>query len=47
MYLGDGLYIHSTGRKGDDGVVFNSLDPNAPNYRADLLARISQVGSIF
>ena len=47
MYLGEGRYIHSTGRKGDDGVVFNSLDPNAPDYRADLVARITQVGSIF
>lgn len=47
MYLGEGRYIHSTGRKGDDGVVFNSLDPNAPDFRADLLARITHVGSIF
>ena len=47
MYLGEGRYIHSTGRKGDDGVVFNSLDPNAPDYRADLREKITQVGSIF
>ena len=47
MYLGDGEYIHSTGRSGDDGVVFNSLDPAAPHYRADLVEKITQVGTFF
>ena len=47
MYMGGGEYIHSTGRSGDDGVVVNSLDPSAPNYRADLPAKITQVGSYF
>lgn len=47
MYLGDGLYIHSTGRIGSGGVVFNSLDPNSPIYRQDLVESMSAVGSIF
>lgn len=47
MYLGDDRYIHSTGRSGDDGVVFNSLDPDAPDYREDLHKKITQVGSYF
>lgn len=47
MYLGDGRYIHSTGRSGDDGVTFNSLDPAAPDYRADLPGQITAVGTFF
>ena len=47
MYLGDGRYIHSTGKSGVDGVTFNSLNPEDPDYREDLKARITQVGSIF
>lgn len=47
MYLGDGHYCHSTGKSGDDGFTLNSLDPNAPDYRADLREKITQVGSYF
>lgn len=47
MYLGDGLYIHSTGKAGSDGVVINSLDPAHPDYRADLPQQITAVGSYF
>lgn len=47
MYLGDGLYIHSTGRAGDDGVVINSLCEGHPQYRGDLAHAILAVGSIF
>lgn len=47
MYLGGGRYCHSTGRSGDDGFTVNSLDPSAPDYRADLPERITQVGSYF
>lgn len=36
LYLGEGRYIHSTGRAGDDGVVINSLFPSAAAYRADI-----------
>ncbi|SBV92423.1 Dipeptidyl-peptidase 6 [uncultured Eubacteriales bacterium] len=47
MYLGDGRYVHSTARAGSDGVVINSLDPAAPDYRPDLAERITAFGSIF
>lgn len=47
MYLGDGRYCHSTGRSGDDGFTLNSLNPEAPDYRADLREKITQVGSYF
>ena len=47
MYLGDGRYCHSTGRSGDDGFTINSLDPAAPDYRADLPGMITHVGSYF
>lgn len=47
MYIGGGRYCHSTGRSGDDGFTINSLDPNAPDYRADLREKITQVGSYF
>ena len=47
MYIGDGRYIHSTGKAGDDGVTFNSLDPEAPDFRADLKEKLTGVGSYF
>lgn len=47
MYLGAGAYLHATARDGSDGVVRNSLDPKAPDYRADLAEQIGGVGSIF
>lgn len=47
VYLGEGRYIHSTGKAGSDGVVFNSLDPDAPDYRADLRESLERVGSYF
>ncbi len=47
MYLGDGLYIHSTGKIGSGGVVYNSLDPSSPIYRQDLVDCMKAVGSIF
>ena len=47
MYLGDGLYIHSTGKIGSGGVVFNSLNPESPIYRQDLVDCMKAVGSIF
>ena len=40
MYLEDGLYIHSTGKAGDMGVVINSLRPGHPQFRADLLEKL-------
>ena len=47
MYLGEGRYVHSTGRAGDDGVAINSLDPAAPDFRRDLLEKLSGAGSYF
>lgn len=37
MYIGDGKYIHSTGKIGSGGVVINSLRPGDPDFRQDLL----------
>ncbi|HWS30118.1 MAG TPA: NlpC/P60 family protein [Clostridia bacterium] len=47
VYMGDGLYVHATGRAGDDGVVVNSLEPGRPGYREDLANGILKIGSIF
>ena len=47
MYLGDGRYIHSTGKAGDDGFTHNSLNPEDPDYRADLREKLTEVGSYF
>lgn len=47
VYLDEQKFIHSTGRAGDDGVVINSLDPKAPDYREDLAKGITAVGSLF
>lgn len=47
MYLGDGEYIHSTGKVGSGGVVINSLNPESPVYRQDLVDSLYAVGSIF
>jgi cell wall-associated NlpC family hydrolase len=44
LYLGDSRYIHSTGRS--SGVVINSLDPAAPDFREDL-ANVKRWGSAF
>lgn len=47
MYIGNGEYIHSTARPGSDGVVINSLNPAADNYRRDLAESIYAAGSVF
>ncbi|WP_312446320.1 C40 family peptidase [Lacrimispora sp.] len=47
MYLGNGAYIHSTGKIGSGGVVINSLNPQAEDYRADLAESWYASGSIF
>ena len=47
VYLGEGMYIHSTGHSGSDGVVVNSFDPAHPLYRPEMFERITQCGSIF
>ncbi len=47
MYMGNGAYIHSTGKVGSGGVVINSLNPQAEDYRADLAESWYASGSIF
>ena len=47
LYLGENRYVHATGRKGDEAVVVNSLDPAEPDYRADLAGQILAAGSYF
>lgn len=47
MYMGNGSYIHSTGKIDSGGVVINSLNPQAEDYRADLAKSWYASGSIF
>lgn len=47
MYMGNGKYIHSTGKIGSGGVVVNSFNPSDSDYRADLVESLYAVGSIF
>lgn len=47
MYMGNGKYIHSTGKAGSGGVVINSLNPEDADFRADLAESLYAVGSIF
>ena len=47
LYLGNGSYIHSTARAGSNGVVINSLNPEDPDYREDLVKSLYAVGTIF
>lgn len=45
MYIGDGRYCHSTAKS--SGFAVNSLNPSDPDYREDLAAKITQIGSYF
>ncbi len=47
MYLGEGKFLHSTAHNGSDGAVVNSLNPDDPDYRADLDQGMTAVGTIF
>lgn len=47
MYIGEGKYVHSTGKNGSDGVVVNSFLKGDSDYREDLLSTITETGSIF
>ena len=47
MYIGNGKYIHATGKAGSDGVVINSFDETDPLYRKDLAEEIVACGSLF
>lgn len=47
LYLGEERYLHATARAGSCGVVVNSLDPAAPEFRPDLAETITAAGSVF
>lgn len=47
MYLGEGLYVHSTAHAGSNGVDINSLNPDDPRYREDLDKGLLTAGTIF
>lgn len=47
MYIGNGKYIHATGKAGSGGVVVNTLNPGDSDYREDLARGLYTVGSIF
>lgn len=47
MYMGEGQYLHSTGKAGSDGFALNSLDPASPLYREDLDRSLTTAGTYF
>lgn len=47
MYIGNDRYCHSTAKAGSEGFTINSLNPEHPDYRADLKEKLTQIGSIF
>lgn len=47
MYLGEGLFIHSTAHNGSQGCCIASLSPDDPRFRADLRGSITAAASIF
>ena len=47
LYIGNLRFLHATAHAGDGKVVENSLDPNDPLFREDLLKSMTNVGSIF
>ena len=47
LYLGNGKYVHATGKVGSGGVVINSLNPLDDDYREDLDKSMYTAGSIF
>lgn len=47
MYLGKGLFIHSTAHDGSQGCCIASLSPDDARFRADLRDSITAAASIF
>ena len=47
MWLGNNKIIHSTAKKGREGVVIDSIDRNNPNARLDLWDIYQMCGSLF
>lgn len=47
LYLGGGEYIHCSAYRYSYGCCLNSLDPNSPLYRADLVDLLRHGGTVF
>lgn len=47
MYIGEGRFIHATGKVGSDSVALNSFNPGEEEYRQDLREHFYAAGSIF
>ena len=47
IYLGDDKYIHSTGYTKTPCVTINSFRKEDPDFRADLVDKITECGSVF
>lgn len=47
LYLGAGEYIHCSAYRYSYGCCINSLDPNSPLYRADLVDLLRHGGTVF
>ncbi|MBE5962229.1 MAG: NlpC/P60 family protein [Lachnospiraceae bacterium] len=47
MYLGNGKFVHSTGRAGDDGVVLGTFQKEEEGYREDLWKMLITAGTVF
>lgn len=47
IYLGAGEYIHCTAYRYSYGCCINSLDPNSPLYRADMVDLLRHGGTVF
>ncbi len=47
MYMGNGKFVHSTGRAGDDGVVIGTFKEEEEGYRGDLWKMLITAGTVF
>ena len=47
IYLGEDRYIHSTGYAKTPCVTINSFRKEDPDFRADLVDKITECGSVF
>lgn len=47
MYIGDGRFVHSTARAGDDGVVLATFTEGEEGYRGDLRKILITAGTVF
>lgn len=47
LYLGEGRFLHVTGKMGSDGVTVNSLNEGADDFRPDLAESFLTAGTYF